>query len=131
MTALVPAPTLFARTVIIKASSPKTDPAIKTSRDPALTKRYLEPEEFLAAIRRELTRQNIAATADLPAPPRNRPLTGQPCRQVLRIHGKTIVGFSVIIQGLTAEESIRIQEGGLGGRAKMGCGFFMPFWVKG
>ncbi len=35
VTALVPAPTLFARTVIIKASSPKTDPANKASRDRA------------------------------------------------------------------------------------------------
>jgi CRISPR-associated protein Cas6 len=44
----------------------------------------------------------------------------------LRIHGKRIVGFSVIIQGLTAEESMKLQEHGLGGRGKMGCGFFVP-----
>ncbi len=129
VTALVPAPTLFARTVIIKASSPKTDPEIKLSRDREKTKRYQDPAEFLARIRRELERQGIGAIADLPVH-ENGPRAGQPCRHVLRIHGKTIVGFSVIIQGLTAEESVTVQEQGLGGRSKMGCGFFMPWSCK-
>lgn len=123
--ALVPATTLFARTVVIKASSPKTDPAVKTSRDRAKTKRYQEPAEFLAAIRRELARQGIEAQADLPLH-QSGDRTGQPCRRVLRVHGKSIVGFSVIVQGLTAEESLTLQEKGLGGRGKMGCGFFTP-----
>jgi CRISPR-associated protein Cas6 len=43
----------------------------------------------------------------------------------MRIHGKTIVGFTVLVQGLTAGESIQLQEEGLGGRGKMGCGFFV------
>jgi hypothetical protein len=125
VSALAPVPTLFARTVVIKASSPKADPAIKTSRDREKTKRYLDPAEFLAAVRRELQRQGIGAEPDLPMHETG-PHAGQPCRRVLRIHGKAIVGFSVIIQGLTAEESIRIQENSLGGRSKMGCGFFVP-----
>jgi CRISPR-associated protein Cas6 len=53
------------------------------------------------------------------------PRAGQPRRHVIRIHGKAIVGFSVLVQGLTAEESIRLQEEGIGGRGKMGCGFFV------
>jgi hypothetical protein len=126
--ALVPTTTLFARTVVIKASSPKTSPADKASRDREKTKRYQEPGEFLAAIRREFERQNIGADADLPLHETG-PRAGQACRHVLRIHGKTIVGFSVIVQGLTAEESLTLQEQGLGGRSKMGCGFFVPFRV--
>ena len=130
VSALVPAPTLFARTVVMKASSPKTNPAVKTSRDRQKTKRYQDPAEFLAGIRRELQRQGIGADADLPLHETG-PHAGQPCRRVLRIHGKAIVGFSVIIQGLTAEESLTLQEQGLGGRSKMGCGFFVPFQAKG
>ena len=122
---LAPAPMLFARTVVIKASSPKADPAVKSSRDREKTKRYQEPAEFLAAIRRELERQGIGAEADLPLYETG-PRAGQPCRHVVRIHGKKIVGFSVIIQGLTGEESLTLQEQGLGGRSKMGCGFFVP-----
>jgi CRISPR-associated protein Cas6 len=45
---------------------------------------------------------------------------------VLRIRDRTIVGFSVLVQGLTAEESVQLQEEGIGGRGKMGCGFFLP-----
>ena len=42
------------------------------------------------------------------------------------IRGKTIVGFSVIVHGLTEEGSVKLQEEGIGGRGKMGCGFFVP-----
>jgi hypothetical protein len=122
---LVPAPNLMARMVAIKASSPKTDPADKTSRDPALTKRYLDPSAFLEAVRRDLAQKKIAAQADLPLVETG-PHTGQPRRRVLRVRGRTIVGFSVVVQGLTAEESVRLQEEGVGGRGKMGCGFFVP-----
>jgi CRISPR-associated protein Cas6 len=45
---------------------------------------------------------------------------------VLRIKEKRVVGFPLRVTGLTAEESITLQEQGLGGRSKMGCGFFMP-----
>jgi hypothetical protein len=123
--ALVPATTLFARTVVIKASSSRKDPADKRSRDRESTKRYQNPGEFLYAIRRELERRCIGATADLPLHQAG-DHAGEPCRRVLRVHDKIIVGFSTIIRGLTPEESVTLQEHGLGGRSKMGCGFFVP-----
>jgi len=123
--ALVPAPNLIARMVVIKASSPRLDPAEKRSRDREASKRYLEPGAFLDAVRRELARREIGGQADLPLR-ESGPRAGQAGRHVLRIHGRTIVGFSVMVQGLTAEESVRLQEEGIGGRGKMGCGFFVP-----
>jgi CRISPR-associated protein Cas6 len=48
-------------------------------------------------------------------------------RRTFQIHGKQVVGFSLLVSELTAEESIAIQEQGLGGRRKMGCGFFEPW----
>lgn len=45
-------------------------------------------------------------------------------RRTFAIHGKQVVGYSLAVHELTAEESIAIQENGLGGRRKMGCGFF-------
>jgi CRISPR-associated protein Cas6 len=48
-------------------------------------------------------------------------------RRTLRIRDKEVVGHEVIIEGLTAEESLTIQEQGLGGRRHMGCGVFVPF----
>lgn len=46
-------------------------------------------------------------------------------RKTFKLHGKQIVGFSLLVTELTAEESIILQEAGLGGRRKMGCGIFI------
>jgi CRISPR-associated protein Cas6 len=54
------------------------------------------------------------------------PHEGKPRRRVLRIKEKKVVGFPLRVTGLTAEESITLQEQGVGGRSKMGCGFFLP-----
>jgi len=48
-------------------------------------------------------------------------------RRTLKVHGRQVVGYSVLVTELTAEESIFLQENGLGGRRKMGCGFFLPW----
>lgn len=45
-------------------------------------------------------------------------------RRTFQVHNKQVVGFSVLASELTAEESIALQDSGLGGRRKMGCGFF-------
>ena len=70
---------------------------------------------FVAEIARQL------ATLDI----RGKPVRGQ--RRVLRIKDKTIVAHGLLVTELTADESIRLQEEGLGGRRKMGCGVFVPW----
>jgi CRISPR-associated protein Cas6 len=52
---------------------------------------------------------------------------GEPRRRIVHIKGKMIVGYPLLVQGLTADESIRLQEVGLGGRTRIGCGFFVPY----
>jgi CRISPR-associated protein Cas6 len=47
-------------------------------------------------------------------------------RKTFTIHDKKVVGYSMTLEELTDENSILIQENGLGGRRKMGCGFFEP-----
>ena len=42
----------------------------------------------------------------------------------------TIVGFALAIHDLTDEGSILLQESGLGGRRRMGCGFFQPITLR-
>ena len=49
-----------------------------------------------------------------------------PSRRIFRVKSKRIVGYSVLATELTAEESILLQERGLGGRRRMGCGVFVP-----
>lgn len=45
-------------------------------------------------------------------------------RRTFKVHGKQVVGYSILVTELSPEESILLQENGLGGRRKMGCGFF-------
>lgn len=112
--ALVPAARLYSRLVVIKG--------------------FLEPEPFLEAVRRQLESLEIRGEPSLVAQPeiaaanRNR-ATGTRSlylRRTIRIRDKEVVGFAVRVQHLTAEESVRLQEHGLGGRRRFGCGIFIP-----
>jgi CRISPR-associated protein Cas6 len=47
-------------------------------------------------------------------------------RRTLRIKDKQVVGFELAFDGLTAEQSLILQEVGIGGRRRMGCGVFVP-----
>jgi len=47
-------------------------------------------------------------------------------RRTVRIHDREVVGFALRVQDLTAEESLHLQEHGLGGRRLFGCGIFVP-----
>ena len=84
-----------------------------------------EPVAFLATARTKLTELDVAGEAAVRAF-ESGPRSGEPRRRVIRLKGQAIVGYALVVSGLTAEESIRLQERGLGGRTKMGCGFFLP-----
>lgn len=103
--ALIPAPAVVARLVTIKG--------------------FTEPAEFVEAARRQLDALNVAGELGIPLI-ESGTRAGQPRRRVLRIKGKQVVGYSLQVTGLTAADSITLQEAGLGGRRKLGCGFFVP-----
>ncbi len=48
-------------------------------------------------------------------------------RKTFRVHDKQVVAYTLLVSELNAEASINLQKNGLGGRRKMGCGFFEPF----
>lgn len=83
------------------------------------------PEAFLQSANKQLSTLDIQAEASLPLKQRGT-RAGEPQRRVLHIKGERHVGFAVLVQGLTADESLRLQQRGLGGRRKMGCGLFLP-----
>jgi CRISPR-associated protein Cas6 len=107
---LVPTPSLAARLVVIKG--------------------FTDAGPFLAACRRQLDALGVAGEVAIPLVSRDG-AGGQPCRRVLRVKDRRVVGFAVQVTGLTAEESLRVQERGLGGRRRMGCGFFLPLVPRG
>jgi CRISPR-associated protein Cas6 len=102
---LVPAAALVARVVVIKG--------------------FLEPGPFLAAARRQLDALGVHGEVALPLT-LNGSRKGQPHRHVVRIKDKQVVGYAVQVEGLTAEESMTLQEHGIGGRGHLTCGFFLP-----
>jgi CRISPR-associated protein Cas6 len=84
-----------------------------------------ESEAFLK------TAQEKLAALEITAKPQVRvfesgPRAGQPRRRVMRLKQRKIVGYAMLVSELTADDSIRLQEQGLGGRTRMGCGFFHP-----
>jgi len=77
------------------------------------TKNGEDENRFDAEIQRQLDALNI----------KGKPARGP--RRIVTIKDKKVVGYSLLVSELTAEESIRLQEQGLGGRRKMGCGVFV------
>ena len=77
-------------------------------------KGFLQEDEFLAAAKRQLEQLDISGQAHIGT------------RRTFRVRDKQVVGFEMGVSQLTAEESLTLQERGLGGRRKMGCGVFVP-----
>ena len=89
----------------------------------------LTPEAFEEGVKRELARLEIAAMPQF-VPATRAKWEGQPLRRVLRIKDRKVVGYALRLTGFTAEESVRLQEEGLGGRRRMGCGVFVPIPLR-
>ncbi len=100
--ALVPATALRSRLVVIKVAN--------------IQPQSVTAEQFAAAVRRQL--DEIAVSAE--------PVIAVGKRRTLRVKQRELVGYEVVVEGLTAAESISIQEHGLGGKRHMGCGVFAP-----
>lgn len=99
--ALVPTPTLRSRLVVVKAAHVQPAGAITEER-------------FAEAVRKQLDGLGASAAATV---------SGLR-RRVLRVRRNLIVGFEVVVSGLSNSESLAVQEAGVGGRRKMGCGVF-------
>lgn len=109
---LIPAASLHSRLVVIRG--------------------FTEPEGFLGSVRRKLEEMGIEGQASLVLRSSSRPIEGRSeggteryIRRTQRIRDKSIVGYAVRVEQLTAEESLVLQEIGLGGRRHFGCGIFL------
>ena len=90
-----------------------------------------QPARFDAEIARQLATLGIRGKV-LRSPENAGRTDGRdPSRRIFRVKDKRIVGYSVLATELTAEESIRLQERGLGGRRRMGCGVFVAVLPSG
>ncbi len=80
-----------------------------------------DPQPFLEAAQRQLNQRNITATLSLITRPQ-----GEPIRRIIKVKRRTLVGYGVKISNLNEQDSISLQEQGIGGKHKMGCGVFLP-----
>lgn len=107
-------------------------PAVRVRSRIVVIKGFLEPAAFLDAANRQLRAIGIQASAGVPwrHGMESQAIDGAGksplVRRTLEIAGKTVVGYAVEVSGLTAEESIILQEDGIGGRRRFGCGIFIP-----
>jgi len=115
---------LKARLVTIKHPSAKFDD--------------VTPDWFLDACDRQLKALGIEAAVGIPLDD-----SDEPAKKAMRIKRKedgsqkgkrretdTVVGYSVIVANLLPEDSILLQANGIGGKRKMGCGYFVPYRLK-
>ncbi len=102
---LVPAPTLVARIVTFKNAE--------------------DPDAFLTTARAKLAELGVSGEPQLPIHIEG-PRAGEPKRRVVRIKDVTITGYALLVSELSSTDSVRLQECGLGGRTRIGCGFFTP-----
>jgi CRISPR-associated endonuclease/helicase Cas3 len=99
---LKPAKTLRARIVVIKG--------------------YSEPESFLTAVQRQLDNLEISAKVSIPT---NK--NGELIRKTLKVKRYTIVGFTTEVSDLSEDNSLKLQQWGIGGKRHLGCGYFLPY----
>jgi CRISPR-associated protein Cas6 len=85
-------------------------------------KGYMEVLPFLEAVKRQLNSLGIVS-GDVIVPSDR---AGQALRKTIKIQRFTVVGFTTEISNLNAEDSIKLQEVGIGGKRRMGCGIFLP-----
>jgi CRISPR-associated protein Cas6 len=110
VSALVPAPCLDARLVVLKL----TDAPHRENEE--LGRQTLDTAAFAERYATELKRQLIAL--DIQSPP---DLCG---RRSITVSGRRVIGYSVRVSALSADQSLRLQVNGLGGKRRMGCGVF-------
>ena len=84
-------------------------------------KDYTQPTAFLEAAMRQLTKLGISGEVSIPVDKE-----GNPCRKTIKIQRFTVVGFTTEVSGLSDEDSIKLQQSGIGGKRHMGCGYFLP-----
>lgn len=86
-------------------------PAVALYAQIATTKNGSDPSRFETEAKTQMKRIGVEARLAI----------GK--RRTFAVHGKQVVGYSVLVTELDAVESIALQEHGIGGRRKMGCGF--------
>src|SRR5581483_2963386 len=109
---LRPASVLHSRCVIIKLS------------ESTKNKTHPDKETFVASAQTQLRERGI--NGEISIDDRRNERGHDLARRVIHIKDQIIVGYAMRVAGLGDEDSLKLQERGLGGKHRMGCGVFVP-----
>ena len=103
-----------------------------TIKHPSGKFEQVTPEWFLDACYRQLKTLGITASVGIPLNE-----AGEPARKTLKISKRKvkqgqrqtyqILGYSIVVANLMPEDSILLQAKGIGGKRRMGCGYFTSY----
>jgi CRISPR-associated protein Cas6 len=79
------------------------------------------PRYFLESCQKGLERLEVKGQVFIPSD-----ANGDLARRTLQVKDKKIVGYGVVVEGLSSDDSLKLQWHGLGGRQHFGCGWFYP-----
>ncbi len=106
--ALAPVSVLDARLVIIRLTGGLAKPFDRAEFE----------RRFVAEAQRQLVEHGIRGNLELSG------------RRTLRVGGQSVMGHAMRVLGLSADDSLKLQIRGLGGKRTMGCGIFRPARIK-
>ena len=106
--ALAPVSVLDARLVVIRLTEGIAKPFDRAEFE----------RRFVAEAQRQLVERGIRGDLELCG------------RRSLRVGGQRVLGHSMRVLGLSADDSLKLQIRGLGGKRTMGCGIFRPARIK-
>ena len=109
---LKPAKRLRARCVLIKVKGSEGKSA--------------EQQSFTASLAKQIADLGIKADFEIEQGLYPNGVDVNLARRAIRIKDAVVTGYGVILNNLNEKDSILIQETGLGGRRRMGCGLFDP-----
>ena len=121
----------------IRIGVPKIQPIISAERlysRLVIIKGFMDPDSFLDAACRQMESLDIECVVSLVSQEEKASVnigsaTGtcsEFLRRTVRIRDKQIVGFALSVYKISPDDSIRLQEKGIGGRQRFGCGLFIP-----
>jgi CRISPR-associated protein Cas6 len=97
-------------------------PTSKLKSRIVVIKGHSEPQSFLVAAQRQLDDLEISAQISIP-----KDRHGEFCRKTIKVKRYTIVGFTTEVSGLSDEDSLKLQQWGIGGKRHLGCGYFLAY----
>ncbi len=97
------------------------DPSPSLTSRLTVIKNATEPDLFLTSCQRQIDELNIKGEIALD----NRS-DGKAKYKTIKVRGFTVMGFGLKVTNLSPIDSLILQQEGLGGKRKMGCGMFVP-----